>query len=60
MEMSAMPDAVDDLIYQVGGAIVSPGPGTAELALAIVVALAFAASALKTWLGGERDPHARR
>jgi uncharacterized membrane protein HdeD (DUF308 family) len=56
MKKSAMPDAVDDLIFGVGGAILSPGPGTAELVLAALVALAFAVSAVKTWLAGHRDP----
>jgi hypothetical protein len=59
MEVSAMPDAVDHIAYAVGGAFVSPGPGAAELMLALLVALAFAASAVRTWLEGHKEPWRR-
>jgi hypothetical protein len=44
-----MPDALEDVVYAVGDAIVAPGLGHGELILAFVVALAFAGSAVKTW-----------
>lgn len=44
-----MPDTLEDVAYAVGGAIVSPGLGSAELLLALIVALAFVASAIHTW-----------
>ncbi len=55
-----MPDSVETLLYGVGGAIVSPGPGTAELVLAALVALAFVASAVKTFVAAGRDPWRHR
>jgi hypothetical protein len=44
----AMPHALQDAVYTLGGALVAPGLGHAELILAVVVALAFAGSALRT------------
>ena len=45
-----MPDSFEAIAYAVGGALVSPGLGTAELYLALIVALAFVASGVHTWL----------
>ena len=45
---------VEEIVYAVGEAIVGPSLGQAELIVALLVAIAFAASAVKTWLG--RDP----
>jgi hypothetical protein len=59
MEVQAMPDSVDEIVFAVGEALVAPGPGTAELILAALVALAFAASAVKTWMADGR-PSRRR
>ena len=52
-----MPDSIEDIAYTVGGALVSPGVGTAELLVAAIVALAFVASAVQTWLS--RGRHAQ-
>ena len=49
-----MPDPIEDFAYAVGDAIVAPGLGSAELLLAIVVAGAFIASAVQTWLARNR------
>jgi hypothetical protein len=49
-----MPDSVEDIAYAVGGAFVSPGLGSAELLLALIVALAFLASAVQTLLARHR------
>jgi hypothetical protein len=45
-----MPESVEDTAVAVGGAIVAPGLGSAELIVALLVALAFAASAVLTFL----------
>jgi hypothetical protein len=52
-----MPDNIEDFAYAIGGAIVSPGLGTAELLVALLVACAFLASAVQTWLGRHRGGH---
>jgi hypothetical protein len=41
-----MQDSLEDIAYKVGGAIVSPGLGTAELFVAALVACGFAFSAV--------------
>ena len=50
----AMPDSVEGIAYTVGGALVSPGVGSAELLVSALVALAFVASAVQTWLSRGR------
>jgi hypothetical protein len=57
-----MQESVEDIAVAVGGAIVAPGIGSAELVVALLVALAFVASAVLTFLprrGEETDwrPH---
>lgn len=41
-----MQDSIQDVAYVVGSAVVSPGPGSAELILGLLVACGFIASAL--------------
>ncbi len=56
-----MPDSLEDVVYAVGDAIIAPSLGHGELVLAALVALAFAASAVKTWMGrGEETRRERR
>ena len=43
-----MPDGLEDAVYTLGDAFVAPGLGHGELIVAVVVALAFAGSALRT------------
>jgi hypothetical protein len=53
-----MQESVEDIAVAVGGAIVAPGIGSAELVVALLVALAFVASAVLTFLprrGEETD-----
>jgi hypothetical protein len=45
-----MQESVEDIAVAVGGALVSPGLGSAELIVALLVALAFVASAVLTLL----------
>ena len=45
-----MQESVEDIAVAVGGAIVAPGLGSAELIVALLVALAFVASAVLTFL----------
>ena len=54
-----MPEAFEDIAYTVGGGLVSPGIGAAELALGLLVGLAFAWSALRAGLPG-RHHHQER
>ncbi|HEY8384391.1 MAG TPA: hypothetical protein VIL09_19800 [Microvirga sp.] len=53
-----MSESLDEIVYAVGGALVSPGPGSAELILAALVAAVFVASAVKT-LVATRSPTRR-
>ncbi|MBF9234357.1 hypothetical protein [Microvirga alba] len=41
-----MQDSLEEVAYTVGGALVSPGLGSAELLIALLVACGFAFSAL--------------
>lgn len=51
-----MQGSIEEMAYTVGGAIVSPNLGLAELVLALVVACGFAATAIHAALGhGEND-----
>jgi hypothetical protein len=50
-----MPDSFEDIAYAVGDAFVSSRLGTAELLIALLVALAFALSAVQTFLTREKD-----
>jgi hypothetical protein len=49
-----MPDPIEDIAFAVGDAIVAPGVGSAELLVALLVAGAFIASAVQTWLARHR------
>jgi hypothetical protein len=44
MEDQAMQDSFADIVRTLGGALVSPGPGSAELVIAVLVALGFVVS----------------
>ena len=59
-----MQDSFEEIAYAVGGAIVSPGLGTAELIVAALVACGFAFSAVHSLLAktgtGEASPRERR
>jgi hypothetical protein len=50
-----MTGSVEDIALAVGDAIVSPGLGSAELVVALLVALAFVASAVLTGLSRHGD-----
>jgi hypothetical protein len=50
-----MQESLDDIAYAVGDAFVSSNIGTAELILALVVALVFVASAVQTLIAGRPD-----
>jgi hypothetical protein len=52
-----MQDSVEDIALAVGNAFVSPSLGTGELILALLVALAFALSAVQTAAKGRSDEH---
>ncbi len=55
-----MPNVLEEVVYTVGDAVVAPGLGHAELILAFLVALAFAARAVKSWLERGPDPDPRQ
>ncbi|MGO4571365.1 hypothetical protein [Microvirga sp. 2TAF3] len=54
-----MQDSLEDIAFAVGGAVVSPGPGSAELLLAILIACGFAFSTLYALFTG-RHGHVSR
>jgi hypothetical protein len=63
MEVEAMQDSVEDVVFAVGDAFVSSSLGTSELIVALLVALAFALSAVQTLAKGRPDDdhwHERR
>ncbi|QFU17290.1 hypothetical protein [Microvirga thermotolerans] len=47
-----MQESLEEIAYTLGGAVVSPGPGTAELVVALIVACGFLASALLSLFPG--------
>ena len=55
-----MPDVLEEVVYTLGDAVVAPGVGHAELILGFLVALAFAAMAVKSWLERGADPDPRQ
>jgi hypothetical protein len=50
-----MQDSFEDVAFAVGDAFVSSGLGTAELLVALVVALAFVLSAVQTVVHKDKD-----
>jgi hypothetical protein len=50
-----MQDSLEDVAFAVGDAFVSSSLGTAELLVALVVALAFALSAVQTVVARDKD-----
>jgi hypothetical protein len=50
-----MQDSVEDVAFAVGNAFVSSSLGTAELIVALLVALAFGLSAVQTLAKGRAD-----
>ncbi|MCB8821602.1 hypothetical protein [Microvirga rosea] len=56
-----MQDSLEEIAFTVGGAVVSPGIGSAELVLALLVAFGFLGSALYTLFRGpsEGEPSLR-
>ena len=46
---------VEEIVYALGEAIVGPSLGQSELIVAVLVAVAFAASAVRTWIGGDAE-----
>jgi len=51
-----MQDTLEDIVYSLGDAIVSPGLGSAELILAVLVAFGFLLSAIYSiFAKGDRD-----
>jgi hypothetical protein len=50
-----MQDSIEELAYTVGGAIVSPNLGAAELVLALLVACGFALSAIHSAFAGQTN-----
>ena len=50
-----MQGSIEDVAYMVGGAIVSPNLGTAELILALLVACGFAFSAVQSLFDRHKD-----
>jgi hypothetical protein len=51
----AMQDSVEDVVYAVGDAFVTSSLGSAELLIALLVAIAFALSAVQTLARGRTD-----
>jgi hypothetical protein len=51
---------VEAVVLAVGQAMVGPSLGQAELIVALLVALAFAASAVRTWLSRETEEDRRQ
>jgi|tagenome__1003787_1003787.scaffolds.fasta_scaffold16606554_1 hypothetical protein len=50
-----MQASVEDVVYAVGDAFVTSSLGTSELLIAVLVALAFALSAIQTLARGRSD-----
>ncbi|MBM6592783.1 hypothetical protein [Microvirga pudoricolor] len=50
-----MQGSIEDMAYTVGGALVSPSLGSAELILALLVACGFAFSAIQSAVAGRKD-----
>jgi hypothetical protein len=50
-----MQESVEDVVYAVGDAFVTSSLGTSELLIALLVALAFALSAVQTIARGRSD-----
>jgi hypothetical protein len=50
-----MQGSIEDMAYTVGGAIVSPNLGAAELVVALLVACGFAYSAIQSAITGRKD-----
>jgi hypothetical protein len=55
MEGSTMSGSIEEVAYTVGGAIVSPNLGSAELILALLVGCGFAFSAIHAAFSGHKD-----
>lgn len=53
-----MQDSLEEIAYTVGGAVVSPGVGSAELIVAVLVACGFLVSALHSLFAGRHGQEA--
>ena len=54
-----MQDSLEEIAYTLGGAVVAPGPGSAELIVALLVACGFFVSALVSLVPGRHDQDIR-
>ncbi|MBZ6078306.1 hypothetical protein [Microvirga puerhi] len=52
-----MQDSLEEIAYTVGGAVVSPSIGSAELILALLVACGFLFSAFHSLFSGHHETH---
>lgn len=55
-----MPEVLENIAFAIGGGLVSPGVGAAELVLGLLVGLGFAWSAIRAALAGCHPPEDRR
>ncbi|WP_162559287.1 hypothetical protein [Microvirga sp. 17 mud 1-3] len=54
-----MQGSLEEIAYTLGGAVVSPGPGSAELIVALLVAFGFIVSALVSLVPGRHSQDVR-
>ena len=54
-----MQGSLEEIAYTLGGAVVSPGPGSAELIVALLVAFGFVVSALVSLVPGRHGQDIR-